>query len=55
MMKEPIMVLACGCALAVSAARIQGYRVAFRQRANADGTVTIVATIAEDGLAIIFR
>ena len=42
-------------ALAVTAARIEGCRVSFAPRANADGTVTILADIGPDGLAIIIR
>ena len=42
-------------ALAVTAARIEGCRVSFAPRANADGTVTILADIGPDGLSIMIR
>ena len=52
---QTVVLLAAAGALAVSAERIRGYRTTFSSRANADGTVTILAAICEDGLAVIFR
>ena len=41
--------------LAVTAKRIDGFRTTFSRRPNADGTVTILATVGPDGLSIIIR